>query len=32
MAKNKKLKNPYKAWRKYRSLENECTTLRKVYD
>ena len=32
MAKNKKLKNPYKAWRKYRSRENECTTLRKVYD
>ena len=32
MAKTKKLKNPYKAWRKYRNREIECTTLRKVYE
>lgn len=28
----KKLKNPYKAWRKYREREETCTTLRKVFD
>lgn len=32
MAKTKKTKNPYKAWRKYRNREIECTTLRKVYE
>ena len=28
----KKIKSPYKAWRKYRFRENSCTTLRKVFD
>ena len=28
----KRIKSPYKAWRKYRSRENTCTTLRKVFD
>ena len=28
----KKLKNPYKAWRKYHEREETCTTLRKVFD
>ena len=28
----KKIKNPYKAWRKYRVRENYCNTLRKVFD
>ena len=28
----KKIKSPYKAWRKYRSRENTCTTLHKVFD
>ena len=28
----KRIKSPYKAWRKYRSRENNCTTLRKVFD
>ena len=28
----KRIKSPYKAWRRYRSRENECTTLRKVFD
>lgn len=28
----KKIKNPYKAWRRYRHRENSCTTLRKVFD
>ena len=28
----KKIKNPYKAWRKYREREETCTTLRKVFD
>ena len=28
----KKIKSPYKAWRKYRSRENTCTTLYKVFD
>ena len=28
----KKIKNPYKAWRKYREREQRCTTLRKVFD
>ena len=29
---SKKIKNPYKAWRKYREREETCTTLRKVFD
>ena len=28
----KRIKSPYKAWRKYRNRENTCTTLRKVFD
>ena len=28
----KKLKNPYKAWRKYREREETCSTLHKVFD
>ena len=28
----KKIKSPYKAWRKYRTRENTCTTLHKVFD
>ena len=28
----KKIKNPYKAWRKYRKREQTCTTLHKVFD
>ena len=28
----KKIKSPYKAWRKYRSREEHCTTLRRVFD
>ena len=28
----KKIKSPYKAWRKYRYRENHCTTLWKVYE
>ena len=28
----KKIKSPYKPWRKYRNRENTCTTLRKVFD
>ena len=28
----KKIKSPYKAWRRYRFRENSCTTLRKVFD
>ena len=28
----KKIKSPYKAWRKYRNRENTCTTLHKVFD
>ena len=28
----KKIKSPYKPWRRYRSRENTCTTLRKVFD
>ena len=28
----KRIKSPYKAWRKYRFRENSCTTLRKVFD
>ena len=28
----KRIKSPYKAWRKYRSRENTCTTLHKVFD
>ncbi|MBR1699124.1 MAG: AMP-binding protein [Bacteroidales bacterium] len=28
----KKIKSPYKAWRKYRHRENTCTTLHKVFD
>ena len=28
----KKIKSPYKAWRKYRGRENTCTTLHKVFD
>ena len=28
----KKTKSPYKSWRKYRTRENTCTTLRKVYE
>ena len=28
----KKIKSPYKAWRKYRGRENYCTTLHKVFD
>ncbi len=28
----KKIKNPYKPWRRYRGRENTCTTLRKVFD
>ena len=28
----KKIKNPYKAWRKYRNRENTCNTLHKVFD
>ena len=28
----KRIKSPYKAWRRYRNRENTCTTLRKVFD
>ena len=28
----KKIKSPYKAWRRYRGRENTCTTLHKVFD
>ena len=28
----KKIKSPYKPWRKYRVRENTCTTLHKVFD
>ena len=28
----KRIKSPYKAWRRYRSRENTCTTLHKVFD
>ena len=28
----KRIKSPYKAWRKYRFRENSCTTLKKVFD
>ncbi|MBQ9192755.1 MAG: AMP-binding protein [Bacteroidales bacterium] len=28
----KKIKSPYKPWRKYRHRENYCTTLHKVYE
>ncbi len=28
----KKIKSPYKAWRKYRNRENTCNTLHKVFD
>ena len=28
----KRIKSPYKAWRRYRYRENTCTTLRKVFD
>ena len=28
----KKIKNPYKAWRKYREREETCSTLHKVFD
>ena len=28
----KRIKSPYKAWRRYRGRENACTTLRKVFD
>ena len=28
----KRIKSPYKAWRKYRNRENTCTTLHKVFD
>ena len=28
----KRIKSPYKAWRRYRFRENSCTTLRKVFD
>ncbi|MBR4775959.1 MAG: AMP-binding protein [Bacteroidales bacterium] len=28
----KKIKNPYRAWRRYRHREEECTTLHKVFD
>ena len=28
----KKIKNPYRAWRKYRKREQTCTTLHKVFD
>ena len=28
----KKIKSPYKPWRKYRGRENTCTTLHKVFD
>ena len=28
----KRIKSPYKAWRRYRFRENTCTTLRKVFD
>ena len=28
----KKIKSPYKAWRRYRYRENTCTTLHKVFD
>ena len=28
----KKIKSPYKAWRKYRHREQSCTTLHKVFD
>ena len=28
----KRIKSPYKAWRRYRGRENTCTTLRKVFD
>ena len=28
----KKIKNPYRAWRRYRSREESCTTLHKVFD
>ncbi len=28
----KKIKSPYKAWRKYRRREQFCTTLHKVFD
>ena len=28
----KKIKSPYKAWRKYRNREETCTTLHKVFD
>ncbi|MBO4340802.1 MAG: AMP-binding protein [Bacteroidales bacterium] len=30
--KKKKIKSPYKAWRKYRKREEYCTTLHKVFD
>ncbi len=28
----KRIKSPYKAWRKYRNRENTCNTLHKVFD
>ena len=28
----KKIKNPYRAWRRYRSREESCSTLHKVFD
>ena len=28
----KRIKSPYKAWRRYRNRENTCTTLHKVFD
>ena len=28
----KRIKSPYKAWRRYREREETCTTLRKVFD
>ncbi|MBP5373534.1 MAG: AMP-binding protein [Bacteroidales bacterium] len=28
----KKIRNPYRAWRRYRGRENTCTTLHKVFD
>ena len=32
MARKKKIKSPYRAWRKYRFRENYCNTLYKVFD
>ena len=29
---SKKNKSPYKAWRRYRTRENTCVTLHKVFD